>query len=96
MIHFALEIFPIHFLSSPLLLLYFSEKKLSKKPKIPEHIMKEIQVRSGARFLLEFCGQKKISLACFSESCSIAQLFMVVKDHNVSSVTRDVGPYRWL
>ena len=30
--------------------------------------MKEIQVRSGARFLLEFCGEKKISLACFSAS----------------------------
>lgn len=57
--------------------------------------MKEIQVRSGARFLLEFCCEKKISLAFFSASCSIAQLFMVVKDHNVAIVTRDVAPYSW-
>ena len=52
-------------------------------------------MRSGARFLLEFCGKKKISLACFSASCSIAQLFMVVNDHNVASVTRDGAPYSW-
>ena len=68
-----------------------------KTHKIPEHIMKEIQVRSGARFLLEFCGKKKknISLACFSASCSIARFFMAIKDRNVVSVTRDVVPYSW-
>ena len=46
-------------------------------------------------FCWNFVVKKKISLACFSASCSIAQLFMVVKDHNVASVTRDVAPYSW-
>ena len=46
-------------------------------------------------FCWNFVVKKKISLAFFSASCSVAQLCMVVKDHNVVIVTRDVAPYSW-